>query len=535
MVKHGRIPKNCHFNRPNPLIPWERYQLLVPSKLLDLPDVDGVRYAGVTGLGFSGTNVHMVLSNRPAEEEPARPATLPAQAQESLKQKAAELVQHLDRSSGPELEDLAMTLGAGRSHYNHRYAVLADGRDAVKDALDSLLRDEVSAADCGKQTTSGEQPKIAFLFTGQGSQYPGMGRELDRCHAVFRNSIDRCDQMAAPLMAHPLRRILFPETSEEEHLIQETGNAQPALFVLGYALSRLWQSWGIAPTFLLGHSLGEYTAACVAGVMSLEDALPLVIERARLMQAMDRSGAMHAILAPEQQVTDYMAIHGGEAVIAAFNGPEHVVISGPRQHVEKISSHFRDKGFLVRPLQVSHAFHSPMIWPILDAYGTVLSRIDFKAPRVRLVSNLTGTVAVAEEITQPKYWISHTREAVHFNSSIRTVVNNGCRLFLEVGPHPVLSGMGKRCTDETGIKWLPSLSRGQNDWQCLLGSLAELYCEGMDIDWEAYFKPLNGRRISLPGYPFNKQRFWFSPSGAAPTQLSTMPARGSTFPSPGKG
>ena len=279
--------------------------------------------------------------------------------------------------------------------------------------------------------------------------------------------------------------------------------------------------------FFLATGLGEYTAACVAGVMSLEDALPLVIERARLMQSMDRSGAMHAILAPEQQVTDLMAAHGGEAVIAAFNGPEHVVISGVRQQVEKISSHFRGKGFLVRPLQVSHAFHSPMIRPMLDAYGTVLSRIDFKAPRsIRLVSNLTGTIASAKEITKPKYWLNHTREAVRFSDSIKTVVNNGCRLFIEIGPHPVLSGMGRRCTGETEIKWLPSLSRGQNDWQCLLGSLAGLYHDGMDIDWASYFKPLNGHRISLPAYPFKKQRFWFSPSGAAPTQLPTMPARG---------
>jgi microcystin synthetase protein McyG len=509
-LERETLPPHLHFRRPNPHIPWDELPVRIPTRAVPWPRGAEPRRAAVSAFGISGTNVHAILEEAPATPPPAagpeRPLhvlTLSARNDAALRQLAEQFAAHC--AAEPDLADTAHAANTGRAQFRHRLAVVAETAAEARTHLETWL-------DRGEsRPVAAERPRLAFLFTGQGAQYAGMGRHLYATEPVFRQALDRCDAVLRPFLDRPLPAVL-----DDSGLLGQTAYTQPALFALEYALARLWQSWGIEPDWVLGHSVGEYAAACCAGVFGLEDGLRLIAERARLMQALPRDGLMAAVFADEAAVA--RGLSGGAGVsIAAVNGPRNTVVSGPRPAVEAVLAGFRAKGFESRGLDVSHAFHSPALEPMLGAFGKVLDTVEYRAPRCKLVSNLTGQVAGAE-ILRPDYWVAHARQPVLFKAGLETLYAGGCRVFLEIGPKPTLIGLGKSCLSD-GL-WLPSL-KGEGDWRSLLDSLGALYCQGFRIDWAGFHRGRPRRKPALPGYPFQRRSYW----PETPARTPEMPRR----------
>ena len=332
-----------------------------------------------------------------------------------------------------------------------------------------------------------------------------MGRALYDARPEFRETLDRCDEILRPRLERPLLSVLYPAPGTTS-LVDETGYTQPALFALEYALATLWRAWGIEPECMLGHSVGEYVAACLAGVFSLEDGLTLVAERGRLMQALPRDGAMAAVFTDEDRVREAIASGGDEVDIAAVNTPDSVVISGRRSAVERFTESLRRRGVGTRPLTVSHAFHSSLMDPVLGAFRRAAAGVTYGSPRLKFLSNLTGEPA-GEEVATPSYWQRHLRETVRFSDGMRTLARLGCDVYLEVGPKPTLVGLGRRCLPGDHA-WLTSLREGRHDWEQMLETVGALYARGAPIDWTRFDRGRPLRRVSLPTYPFERDRHW---------------------------
>ncbi|MFC1975071.1 type I polyketide synthase [Chloroflexota bacterium] len=528
-LQHQEIPPHLHLKTLNPHISWNDFPVVIPTQPLPWPSENGPRIAGVSAFGGSGTNAHVVVEEAPARQpvqleidRPLHLLSLSAKTETALKQLAERYAQHLAAQPTETVADICFSANTGRMHFAHRLAVVAKSTSQVSQKLAAFAADQHSTELLSGQMAGTRQPKVAFLFTGQGSQYPGMGRQLYETQPSFRQTLERCDELLRPYLDQPLSSILYPEEGMIS-LLDQTTYMQPALFALEYALAELWQSWGIVPTVVMGHSLGEYVAACVAGVFSLEDGLKLVAERGRLIQALPANGQMATVFAETERVRAAIAPYADTVAIAAINGAKNTVISGEDQAVQAVLKELETAGIRVQMLNVSHAFHSPLMEPILDTFEQRASEVKYQEPRISLVSTVSGFV-VGQEITEVGYWRRQLRQTVRFAQAMESLDEQGCELFVEVGPSPTLLGLGRRYLQEKKQprEWLPSLRKGREDWQQMLDSLAELYVHGLEINWSAFEQDYaEGRqRVVLPTYPYQRERYWIE--GAQPTHPPAM-------------
>ncbi|MBU6352350.1 MAG: acyltransferase domain-containing protein, partial [Chloroflexi bacterium] len=553
VLQQGLIPPHLHLQQPNPHIDWASLPVRVPTAATPWAPNAARRIGGVSSFGFSGTNAHVVVEEAPAPEaaitaaeRPLHLLTLSARDDAALAAYARSYSDFLEAHPELDLGDLTYTGHVGRSHFSHRLSMVAGSVAELREKLVAASRGE-QETQRGVVAAQQEAPRIAFLFTGQGSQYAGMGRELYETEPMFRESIDRCAALLDRQLATPLLELLGYTGEAAQQHIDRTENTQPALFVLEYALAQRWRSWGIEPTALLGHSVGELAAACVAGVFSLEDGLTLVAARGRLMGALPQEGEMVSLLAAESRVREAIAPYADELSIAAVNGPASVVISGSRDAVLAVSEFLAAEGVKSQRLTVSHAFHSPLMEPMLEAFRQVAEQVTYHKPVLQLVSNVTGQLA-GDEIATPGYWVRHVREAVRFADGVAVLHSQGVQIFLEIGPKPVLLSMaggdsgqwsvasgqwsvasgqwgtGGRGQEAERIALLPSLRPGQGEWQQLLASLGALYVRGAAIDWEGFDRGYTRRKLALPTYPFQRQRYWVQsrPAGRAPAPLHPL-------------
>jgi acyl transferase domain-containing protein/acyl carrier protein len=540
-LAHRAIPPHLHFRTPNPLIPWERLPLTVPTELTPWITAGGTRIGGISSFGFGGTNAHVVLEQAPEPTEPsqgefARPRhllTLSAPTTSGLRALAGKYAEALEGNEASPA-DIAFTANTGRAQLRHRAAIQAAPGQGFLEALRAVAtgRDDIRVIE--GEATSPDGPRIAFLFTGQGAQYVGMGRQLYETEPVFRSVLNQCNELLEGQLSPGLLRVLYPSAGDPSPL-EQTAYTQPALFAIEYAMARVWHEWGIRPAAVMGHSLGEYVAATVAGAMRLEDALALVTARGRLIQDLPPVGGMAAVLTSADRVRDVLHRHGDLVTIAAINSPENTVISGPREALADVTAVFRAQGVDAKPLLISHAFHSAALDPILDEFHAIASRFSYAPPQLPLFSNLTGTRASNTAPLTADYWTSHLRQPVLFSAAFEALLGAGTSTFLELGPHTTLLGLARQCRPELEGTWLPSLRRDQDDWEILLGSVARLYALGAPIDWSAFDRPYARRRVVLPTYPFERRRYWVTPqvpSTARPGSSEGHPMLATTIASP---
>lgn len=502
-LQHRQIPPHLHLQNPNPYIPWDRLPVTVPTSLTPW-DVEGKRIAGVSSFGFSGTNVHIILEEAPApvvnanaEERPLHLLTLSAKDENAFRELVQRYINAL--SVFDNAADVAFSANTGRSHFNHRLAITGSSVTEFQSRLQAFANNEEVTGAAYEHVMSTRVPQTAFLFTGQGSQYGGMGKLLYETQPTFRRTLDQCDEILKPLLDGISIKDLIFASDERLNLTQYT---QPALFAVEYSLAEMWQSWGIVPSAVMGHSVGEYVAACVAGVFSLEDGLKLIAARGRLMGSLPLNGTMAAIFADLDTVKAVIQPYAKTVSIAAINGPTNIVISGLETDVTSI---LNANSFKSRRLNVSHAFHSPLMEPIINGFMQVAEQVTYSTPHIALIPNLSG-----QEINTSGYWRNHIRQPVEFASSINTLYERGISTFLEIGPSPVLIGMAQYCVPENYGLWLPSLREKQDDWKTLLNSLSELYVHGIPVNWKGFDKDYARQHIDLPTYPFQRQRYWIN-------------------------
>ena len=512
MLRHDRIPAHLHLKTVNPLLKLEGSPLEIPTSMRDWPRGAEPRRAGVSAFGFGGTNAHVILEEAPPAaplptvvERPRHILTLSARSPQALAELAGRYADHLEASPAGSVAAIVHAANTGREHLPHRAAVTGTSSGELSKALRGFAADPADSAVPSGQIVVERPPRIAFLFTGQGAEYAGMGRALYDTQPTFRQALDACAEHLRPHLDRSLLSLLDPQAGT---LLDQTGYTQPVMFAIEYALATLWRSWGVEPAAVMGHSVGEFAAACIAGVFSLEDGLKLIAERARLMQSLPPGGLMAAVFATEPQVTAALQACPDQVTIAALNGPQSVVISGDEPTVRQLLAQFDSQGIRSKTLATSHAFHSQRMDPILDPLRRAAEAVCCAAPKIEVVSNLTGRVADAHAYADPSYWSRHCRSPVRFAESVQTLVDRGCDTFVEIGPAPTLIGMAQRCLPEGSYAWLPSLRPGRDDWQTLLDSLAQLYVRGAKVDWPAFERDYPQRKVGLPAYPFQRRRYW---------------------------
>ncbi|MBT5903917.1 MAG: SDR family NAD(P)-dependent oxidoreductase [Opitutaceae bacterium] len=520
VVREGIIPPSLHYTTPNPKIDFESSPFYVNTKLRTWDSSATPRRALVCSLGVGGTNAHAVVE-APPEREPSGESravqlvVLSARSGEALSAAMDQLIKHLNQHPDANLADVAYTLQNGRKAFGQRR--IAVGRDAAEivAALEDKKPGQSHAGDSAGQT---EAP-VAFLFPGQGSQYVEMGRELYESEPVYRSEVDHCAELLEPHLGLDLRTILYPNSGDTEaatEKLKRTALTQPALFVVEYALAKLWQSWGVEPEAMIGHSIGEYVAATLAGVFAVEDALGLVAARGRLMQSLP-AGSMLAVPLPESEIAPLL---GENLSLAAVNAPGSCVASGSHEAVTELEAVLKGRGVEARRLQTSHAFHSRMMDPILPEFTALVEKVERNAPTLPYVSNLTGTWITPEQAVDPAYWAQHLRGAVRFTDGVAELLKDGTRVGLEVGPGRTLSSLSRQ-RPEIGPAGAPLTSlrhplEKTSDSVFLMAALGKLWIQGAAIDWQGFSGDEKRRRVSLPTYPFDRQSYWVQRKAVSP-------------------
>ncbi|MET1073951.1 MAG: SDR family NAD(P)-dependent oxidoreductase, partial [Umezawaea sp.] len=502
-IRHGIAPKTLHVDEPSPHVDWTSGAVELLTDARAWPEHDRPRRAGVSAFGIGGTNAHLILEQAPEAANsgsspsplggatrkplPLVPVVLSGRSPEALRAQADRIAA---LAPSTDLADLGFSLATTRARFEHRAIVIAEDRDDLVRRLDSATAAEAVPG-----------ALLAVLFTGQGSQRIGMGQQLHATYPAYAKAFDAvCDRFGPGLR----------EALADPELLNRTEFTQPALFAVEVALYRLIESWGVRPDFLAGHSIGELAAAHVAGVLSLEDAADLVTARGRLMQALPTGGAMISLQAAEDEVLPHLAIGGADSptgarcAIAAVNGPGSVVVSGDEDAVELVAAAFGDRKS--KRLSVSHAFHSPRMDDMLAEFLVVAKGVEYRAPRVPIVSTLTGRIATTEEITSPEYWVRHVRETVRFADAVTALEDEGVTAFLELGPDAVLSAMAAESV--RGAVVVPALRGDRPEPRSLLEAIGDVHARGVAVDWSALFDGSGAERVDLPTYPFQHERFW---------------------------
>ncbi len=524
-LKNEVIPPHLHLKEINPQINLEDTPFTIPTSTQEWPvNNQKTRYAGISSFGFGGTNAHVILEGSeglkiyPEDhkqkgktiERPLDVLTLSAMNEPALQELSGRYATFLEskRSQETTIPDICYTANTGRQLFDYRIAFISEDVPDLTDQLRSFYDSKSTKGYIYNNIKGKKIPKTAFLFTGQGSQYVGMARELYETEPTFRTTLEICNAIAKSQLEPSLLSVIFSE-DENQKLIHETAYTQPALYALEIALANLLRDWGVQPNLVLGHSIGEFAAACFAGAFSLEDGFKLVLERGRLMQDLPRNGSMAVVFTELEEVVEKIRDFSDKLSIATVNGPTNIVVSGSTHEVQRIVQEFENLGIESRSLEVSHAFHSPLMEPILDAFRDTAEKIQFQPLVYPLASNLTGQIIQKGEILSGDYWVQHIRKPVLFASGMDALAESGVEIFIEIGPSPVLLGMAKRLIHSPEHEWLPTLRKGKSDWRILLNTLATLHTRGIPVDWEAFDRNYERRRISLPTYPFTRKRFWF--------------------------
>ncbi len=513
MLKQRQIPPTLNFSKANPEIDFIHSPFYVNNTLTEWQANSGRRRAGVSSFGIGGSNAHMVLEEAPAQQlvdislRPGQLILLSAKTENALEKSTENLLNHLKADPEIHLADVAFTLQVGREQFQHRrMLVCGDNRDAIQ-ALETRDTSRIQDGVCRD-----EKLHVVFMFPGQGAQYINMGRGLYEDESLFRVYFDECCELIKPHIGCDLRDILFPKGEDKEAAaakINQTVFTQPALFAVEYSLARLYISWGVHPQVMIGHSIGEYVAACLAGVFSLPDALSLVSSRARMMQGIEE-GSMLAVPMSADEVQKML----DEGLsVAAINEPSMCVVSGSTARVHELEAELLMQGAECRKLQTSHAFHSEMMDSIIQPFVDLVRSISIGQPRIPYISNLTGTWAIPEDVADPRYWGRHLRNTVQFAAGLDTLFENPNRVFLEIGPGQTLTTLTRRNPAKGSGRVVISSMRHpknlQSDSSLLLNSLGQLWLAGINVDWPSIYANESRQRVPLPSYPFERERFWF--------------------------
>ena len=554
-LHHGELPGTLHLDRPTPHVDWSAGTVLLPTATTDWPEAAGPRRAGVSSFGISGTNAHLILEAAPTEPAtapasavpgPATPWLLSARGEEELRVQAGRLLTRLGTIPEAPVAEVGRALATTRTRFDHRAVLLGGDRDRLEGQLRAL-----AAGDPAPGLVTGTARRgvsTAVLLSGQGSQRAGAGSGLYAAFPVFARALDTAAELFDAELETPLRRVLFaaPGTAEAA-LLDTTGYTQPALFTLQVGLFRLAESFGVRADRLIGHSIGELTAAHLAGVLTLPDAVTLVAARGRLMQALPTGGAMAALQATEEELQPLLADRAGRVDLAAVNGPGSLVVSGDAAEVRALAESWRAKGRRSKLLQVSHAFHSAHMDAALADFRQVAAGLDYAEPLIPVVSNLTGRLATGEQLRDPEYWVRHIREAVRFHDGVRTLDSLGTDAYLELGPGPVLTALVAEALDGEGPERAvtASLRADRDEAETFTEALARLDVHGVPVDWTAAFTAAApgpgsaagsdpgsaavdaapGRAVELPTYPFRRTRHWMEqPAPAAPAAVGLASA-----------
>jgi acyl transferase domain-containing protein/acyl-CoA synthetase (AMP-forming)/AMP-acid ligase II len=503
-LRHKQMPPSVHVDEPNAQLaaPGMPLRLLSAPQAWDAPE-QGPRRGAINSFGFGGTNCHMVIEEAPAQpvaddasgrlNRPAHVVALSARTPDALARRAAALARHLAANPDLPAVDVAHSAHTGQTHHAHRLAVVGSTLEQLASGMDE-------AALQAAQSTPAATPRVALMFTGQGAQYVGMARALYTTLTRFRRIVDACAQAFSPYLDVSILDSLYAEGASDAALSQ-TWLTQPVMFTLDYAIGRLLLDWGVKPVCLLGHSVGEYAAACLAGVMSLDDAARLIAARGRLIFEQPAGGGMMAVFDSHENLAPMLSAYEGRLWIAAHNG-QHQVVSGQLEALAELAAQLQPLGKVCRPLQVSHAFHTPLLSAMLPAYEAELARTHFQPARLPLVSNLGGRWVPVGETLDAAYWRDHIPAPVCFEQSIGLALQQGVNIFVECGPDKILSNLTRNIVSGKPVHVLPSLDRKRDDWTTLLGTIATLYQQGVDVDWTAFDADFSPRRVDLPTYPF---------------------------------
>ncbi|MFF1650834.1 type I polyketide synthase [Streptomyces sp. NPDC058240] len=545
-IQHQVLPRTLHVDEPTPQVDWTTGNV----RLLTEPVAwhsDAPRRAGVSSFGLSGTNAHIIIEEAPAEAAseaseaaepsgaptaPAEPRVLPyllsARDERALRESAGRLRAHLTADGRDTAADVAFSLATTRAVFDQRAVVVADDHDSLLRRLDALAAGDDSAG-LVFGTPQGPGGRTAFMFTGQGAQRRGMAKELYASQPAFAAALDAVCAELDPRLETPVRDVMWRSKDERgAEELDRTGCAQAALFAVEVALFRLLESWGIRPDLLIGHSIGEIAAAHAAGVFTLANACALVAARGRLMQELPAGGAMVAVEASEEDVLPLLG-EGARIAVAVVNGPSAVVLSGDEDAVLRVAEQLREQGRKTSRLRVSHAFHSPRMDPMLADFREVVADLPMHAPQLPVVSNLTGKLCTEGELTSADYWVRHVRETVRFSDGIATLREHGVSTFVELGPSATLTALAQQCVtddaDSRSTAFVPVLRADRPESQSLTTALAELHVRGTAVDWPATAAGWGGRRVQLPTYPFQRQRYWWEndASDASGTTIRSTP------------